>query len=159
MPICPLCEHAQERGPACESCGRAFDGANLTAPPPPIERIADLEPTAFRSSAPLPEASPDWLERTSISSSPGAEVHEALEVERTSAPPRERRAPAPPSCRYCRAPAAPGDAFCETCGMSLERFRPRAPEPGAEPPRCPSCGAVVTAAACPLCGARLPSPA
>jgi hypothetical protein len=56
-------------------------------------------------------------------------------------------------CRYCRTPAAPGERLCGRCGMRLPVVEaPRREEP--PPHALCSCGAPITAAKCPACGAR-----
>jgi hypothetical protein len=83
---------------------------------------------------------------------------ESLEVERfapvADEPAAAREASA---CRYCEAPAASGQAFCEHCGMHLERSGASAPAlPEAVSVRCRRCGTPAAGARCPACGDRLP---
>src|SRR6266567_894297 len=87
--------------------------APLMAPEPDV---VPLEPTCFAPAAtPAPALLPE-LEPTSV-----VEVDvESLDVERFAPPVREpATAHEPGACRYCRAPSAPGHAFCEHCGMHL----------------------------------------
>jgi hypothetical protein len=150
MAICPLCENEQASGAICAVCGRALaTEPGAARPSPPIEgleptrfdavqavesvRIEGLEPTALE---PLPAfdgggATAGWIDRTAHEPA-RADVVERLEVERTYVAADVRVPPdpfAPIVCRYCRGPAAPGDAFCAGCGMKLEIYRPSAPPP------------------------------
>jgi hypothetical protein len=180
MMVCPVCEHEQERGVECFVCGKSLlavaaradptpqlDGLEATRaealPAPAPERFADLEPTALE--APEPGALGDpapWIERTARDPVLAATVEE-LEVERTAAAPDavpRRDLLEPPTCRYCRAPAAPGEVFCPRCGLKLAVYRSARPEERRGPPRrCRFCGASGTGGACPSCGARLPAEA
>jgi hypothetical protein len=142
----------------------AFPSA--AAPPsailPELEptRVADAEPPSFDDvMAALTAALPPerWIESTCQED---VEVDvEPLEVERTSPPePAEPRSEATPcACRYCETAASPGQAFCDRCGMHLERWLPSAPDAIAgEPVRCRRCGAVASGERCPCCGDRRP---
>jgi hypothetical protein len=185
--VCPVCEHEQdqERGVECSVCGKSLlavaapadptpqlDGLEATRaealPAPEPERFADLEPTALEPTAlavPEPGAPGDpapWIERTAREPVLAANVEE-LEVERTAAAPDAvpgRDLLEPPTCRYCRAPAAPGEVFCALCGLKLAVYRsPGAEERRGTPRRCRFCGASGAGDACPSCGARLPAEA
>jgi len=155
MAVCPVCEHQQDQGDECEVCGRRL--AERGVPGVTVAPMADLEPTAASASAALaPEEAPPWLEPTALPASPGAVV-EALEVERAPSSGPEEPRPPPPSavCRYCRTSAAPGEVFCASCGMRLDRCRPEAEAPAR---RCRACGArVAEGTTCRVCGARIPS--
>ncbi len=178
MMVCPVCEHEQERGVECSVCGKSLlavtapadptpqlDGLEATRaealPAPEPEQFADLEPTAL--SAPEPGAPGDpapWIERTARDPVLAATI-EDLEVERTVAAPDAvpgRDLLEPPTCRYCRAPATPGEVFCARCGLKLAIYRSPGPEErrGAAQ-RCRFCGASGARDACPSCGARLPA--
>ena len=160
--ICPLCEHAQERGAECDACG-----ARLAAPEPqpeaPTGTLSGLETNAI-DGAPGPaiaSAEPDggaWLERTAAAAV--AVTVEALDVERAARdrPDRDRTPAAAPACRYCRTPAAPGQQFCEGCGMRLRSYRAPAADPDPGSVRCRGCGTVMEGPRCPGCGARAPAP-
>jgi hypothetical protein len=181
--VCPVCEHVQESGTECEVCGRRLAGATPTPeasspleglertalqegagagagpPAPPVE---GFEPSRFEPAAAAPAGEPGppdgWLERTAAPEVQTAT--EPLEVERSTAErPRQRPGDAvprpPPTCRYCRTPAVPGDAFCGCCGMKLPLERPAAAStaaPAGVP--CRGCGILVTGPVCPACGAR-----
>jgi hypothetical protein len=186
--ICPICENVQERGAECEVCGRRLGEPAPSAEPPTrldgLEQTAlaatpggssreiegpldGLEPSRFEAPSPAEEAAPaseeaePWLERTG---EPPASVAapEPLEVERVTAGPRRRArtgaGPLAPVCRYCRTPAAAGEAFCARCGMKLSLHRASATAPAQiGQVRCHGCGTVVTGALCPGCGARRPA--
>ena len=139
-----------------------FAPASIPAP----ALLPELEPTSVADvvaalTAALPtsaaEALEPWIEPTC---QVAVEVEvESLDVERF-APPAPDLAPArdPGACRYCRAPSAPGQAFCEQCGMHLERLEaspPALPDEEAAV-RCRHCGASAAGARCPSCGGRLP---
>ncbi len=155
--ICPVCDHAQEGAPECDVCG-----ARLSAPPAaPVvaSPLPGLEPTGLGGGAPAPaaEARAPWVESTASAPAPDGAV-EPIEIDRTGheAPVPARPPLAAAACRYCRAPAAPGQVFCDACGMRLPSHRS---DPLAAPPeavRCRGCGTVVTGRACPGCGARVP---
>ncbi len=126
--ICPVCEHAQEGGAECDACGARLGAVNPAAEVP-TATLPDLEPTAIPATpaAAVPPSGVDadaWLERTA-SADVGVTV-EPLAVERVTADRASRdRTPASPlTCRYCRTPAAPGQQFCERCGMRLRSYRP-----------------------------------
>jgi hypothetical protein len=178
MVVCPVCEHAQEHGVECLVCGKSLlvvaasvdptpqlDGLEATRaetlPSPDPERIADLEPTALETTDPGASADPaPWIERTArdpVLTTTGEE----LEVERTAAAPDDvpgRDLLEPPTCRYCRVPAAPGEVFCARCGLKLAVYRsPEPEERRGVVRRCRFCGAAGAGEACPSCGARLPA--
>ncbi|HEX7623609.1 MAG TPA: hypothetical protein VF400_08570 [Anaeromyxobacteraceae bacterium] len=134
-----------------------------TARPAPV-LLPELEPTSVGEvfaalTAALPAASAEPLEWIEPTCQLAVEVDvEALEVERF-APPAHAPAAAPQAgeCRYCRAPSAPQQVFCEHCGMHLERSDASPPdEPEAEAVRCRDCGSPATGERCPACGSRLP---
>lgn len=176
MPRCPLCDHVQERGDACEVCGLPLgDGDALAGPvagleglephrhaPAPDqagEQVPGLERARVEGPVPAlpPEEPPaDWLEPT-VELDP-AVVVEAVEVERTGGRP-ERPAPgdAIATCRHCGELVPTGEAFCLRCGMHAVAVRAAA-EDAAPRGRCRQCGAAARAGRCPLCGARLPAP-
>lgn len=138
--------------------------APVAIPAPAL--LPELEPNSVAEvvaalTAALPTGAADalepWIEPTC---QVAVEVEvESLDVERF-APPAPDPAPArdPGACRYCRAPSAPGQAFCEQCGMHLERLEaspPALPDEEAAV-RCRHCGASAAGARCPSCGGRLP---
>ncbi|HET7753818.1 MAG TPA: hypothetical protein VFK85_07890, partial [Anaeromyxobacteraceae bacterium] len=147
MPTCPLCESTQSLGDSCDVCGRPFPAAEARAVPiptlpelestryggpadVPISRMAELEPTSERGAEIAPKIelvdgfSPTSAEWVSAGAAP-LDL-EPLEVERAGEdaaldPPID---PGPPTCRYCRAPARPGERLCAICGMRLPLVRP-----------------------------------
>ncbi len=171
MIVCPVCEHPQAQGAECEVCGKALaTGAAAAADVPaldgleptsvgsgvdaPVERVAELEPTAFRAAPDaLPEPLP--LEETRVAPV-DVEVEPAPEIERLDAAiPDDGRTEVPlfVTCRYCRTEAMPGERVCARCGMRLPDFGGPAPA-GAIPVRLCGCGMIVRGTACPSCGAR-----
>jgi hypothetical protein len=175
MAVCPVCEHAQERGDTCEVCGKHLQGAGVVADPTP--RLEGLEPTRLDAATevdagPIPDLEPTvlapvpalgiedaagWMERTAMDPVAAVAV-EAIEVDRT--PEADRLPPtdwfAAPICRYCRAQSALGDVFCAGCGMKLAIYHPSAPEPARRAARrCSRCGELGSDERCPGCGARL----
>ncbi len=165
MLVCPLCEYAQPAGLACEICGKELAGA--ASAPVGVEALEGLEPTLLssgHSEDPVVPAMPD-LEPTALAGDAEmpslADELDALalasEIQATAlAPAGQRTAETAPACRYCRAPAAPGEAFCSTCGLKLPSHRgAAAPEEPEVLRRCGLCGARTAAAICPECGARL----
>ncbi len=126
--------------------------------------LPELEPTsvvevvaALTAALPTGDAGLEpWIEPTC---QVAVEVDfESLDVERFARPAREpATAREPGACRYCRAPSAPGQAFCEHCGMHLERLEASPPAlREQERVRCRHCGASAAGARCPACGGRLP---
>jgi len=127
--------------------------------------LPELEPNSVEDlaaalTAALPagggEAPESWIERTCQVA--GEVDVEALDVERFAPVEHEpAAAPEASACRYCEAPAASGQAFCEHCGMHLERSGASAPAlPEALSVRCRRCGTPAAGARCPACGDRLP---
>ncbi len=181
MIVCPLCEHPQLRGDACELCGRPLEVT--PAELPGVTPLEGLEPTRHAAAAELAGARLEALEPTRLEpdgalaelaaaapfpdleptrAAPAeVEVSPMLEVERTAAvgPGDGRTAlPALATCRYCRTPALPGERRCGRCGMRLPVERGSRTEGDAdasEARRC-SCGAPVTRSVCPACGGRIP---
>jgi hypothetical protein len=141
--VCPLCEQAQEPADACLVCGRPLlaagaprspvapvEGLEPTrlepSPEVAVERLPELEPTRFEAppSPPEPAGGLGWIEQT-VSVRVGEVEVEALEVERIEHETLPGRDPfAAVLCRYCARAAAPGDVFCEGCGMKLAVSRP-----------------------------------
>lgn len=180
MTVCPLCEHAQATGAECEVCGRALEptgGGAAAIPPldgleptvlPPVreadaEPLPGLEPTHVATDDRLPTSMPDAALPIDLEPTRAAPVEVAGDplpgLERNGdAPDAPTPLPAVAVCRYCRTPALPGERRCGRCGMRLPLIEaPRAarePVP-ADVRRC-SCGAPVTRALCPACGARIP---
>ncbi len=177
MTVCPLCEHAQPGGDACEVCGRPLEAAGGETVDVPA--LDGLEPTRHAAAAAPGDSRLDGLEPTALPGDLAEVAPEPLgELEPTGAAPVEVQvAPAPdleptalapagdgptplaavPTCRYCRTPALPGERRCGRCGMRLPVPLSAAREgDGARPePRRCSCGAPVSGASCPACGARV----
>lgn len=156
MPACALCENVQAAGEACDVCGHPFPVGERTAVP--VEPLEGLEATVLPAVADPGEHMPD-LEPTSID--PVRVVAAAMEgllPTEAEGIPADDPLELPPvaSCRYCRNPAPPGEAFCVHCGMRLP------PPPGvAAPPSgpmalCRDCGVPMQGSSCPGCGARAP---
>src|SRR5512133_1195710 len=182
MIACPLCEHLQAAGDACDVCGRvlerpgfldgalpALDGLEPTAQPGvgPVDvaPLAELEPTLLDAGAaprPAPEPFPDLEATRAPALEIELEADPVPELEPTAAAPADPPTPlaASPTCRYCRTPAAPGERRCARCGMRLPVVRAAREGPADEGleaaavRRC-SCGAPVSGALCPACGARI----
>jgi hypothetical protein len=152
MVICPVCEHAQAAGDACDVCGRALGAQGARALPlDPVEGleptlhgdvgavaaelIADLEPTRAAPAADAPAGPAPWLEDTHHLPVDLAAADAPVDVEPTlhpAAPSEPPRDPfSPELCRYCRTPAPIGAVFCDRCGMKLEGHPP-AGHPGEE---------------------------
>lgn len=170
MARCPLCEHEQALGDACDVCGRALRGAGVV--PVTAQLLEGLEPTGHASApAPAPGLMPElaptgvpavldvggpreaWVEATLQEAVSVAVV--PLEVERTAGDgarsPREALA----SCRYCGELVPGGEAFCLRCAMHVEA-RTSVLEAAPDLVRCRACGLPSGGARCPACGERLP---
>lgn len=175
MIVCPLCEHSQPGGDACDVCGRPLEGPG--ARPAPVAALDGLEPTAHADAGDPVAPRLEDLEATALepaalaASEPLAELEPTgaapAEVEVVPAPDLEPTALAAPGdgpaptpaevvCRYCRTPARRGERRCARCGMRLPVLAAPAEGSGAalDAARRCSCGAPVTGALCPACGAR-----
>jgi hypothetical protein len=140
MAICPVCEHAQVSGDACDVCGRPLgapgaralavervEGLEPTrhadAGGTPPSRLPDLEPTCADPVVDAPAGPAEWVEDTRHLPVALAAPAAPVEVEPTLHPPAPAEPPrdpfSPELCRYCRTPAAIGAVFCERCGMKL----------------------------------------
>lgn len=102
MTTCPVCEHTQAQGDACDECGQVLvhRAVNVTAVPMP-----DLEVTSH-------DNEPDW----------GVSQIAELELTAVATPDRSTQATmgATVTCRYCQTPQTEG-MFCGRCGMRLSR--------------------------------------
>lgn len=180
MATCPVCEHVQDRGDECEVCGRRLTGPGATPLPvaplegleptlaeavtAPAERLDGLEPTlhAPGEDAP-PEDAAAWIEGTRTGAVGAVALEPVPDLEPTLAAPVRDGLPAPdapPTCRYCRTPAARGDRFCGRCGMRLPRLD--AVKLAAEIRGelvCPDCGSFGAGPRCRRCGAPMRQPA
>jgi hypothetical protein len=152
MPTCVLCENVQPAGEACDVCGRPFPAAE--AAPAPVERMPDLEATRVEpveaNAARLEEIEETRLDPVQVVVS----AMDGLEPTVAEGIPDDEPSPVAVACRYCRTPAAAGQAFCSHCGMRLPVLAATAGEP-ATPVHCRDCGTPVTGTACPACGVRL----
>jgi hypothetical protein len=168
MVVCPVCEHAQEHGDACDVCGKHLAGPGVVgAPTPPLEGLeptlldtpagepvallTDLEPTAL-APAEEPASAPLWLEPlTTAAEEPAAPPWlEPTPFELAGAVPAARPAAV---CRYCRTPAGEGEVFCSRCGVMVDVLRTPDVEM-ADVARCLQCGKPITGPRCAACGAR-----
>jgi hypothetical protein len=184
MPICPVCEHNQVQGNACDQCGKVFtqqaiqtvstpvlpeleQNAHVAAPAQvALERIPELESTAFRPAPAPPAERVSDLEPTALPSAaavaPSAPVPD-LDLGRVVS---DGTKTAPPgdtiTCRYCRT-VQTGGVMCERCGMRLPRSAkvPQAAAPSkaeASWTRCRKCGGrAKSAELCPSCGDPVPA--
>ncbi len=175
MIVCPLCEHSQPGGDACDVCGRPLEGPGAESAPVPV--LDGLEPTAHAAAADLAEPRIEGLEPTALEPAVLATPEPLADLEPTGAAPAEveilpapdleptaladlgdgpASPPAEVVCRYCRTPAPRGERRCARCGMRLPVLAALAEDGGAdlEAARLCSCGAPVTGALCPACGAR-----
>jgi hypothetical protein len=175
MPTCPVCENAQPSGEECDVCGRPFPRGERV--PAPVEAVPGLEPTRFEAAGgagdPLEGLEPTRLEAGEVDvvaipaaemeptripgvNAPATEIVEGLEPTRADGPAGDPvAASAARSCRYCRTPAPPTDAFCSRCGMRLAEVAGAVRrDEGLGAVLCPGCGTPIRGEACPSCGAR-----
>jgi hypothetical protein len=184
MIVCPLCEHPQAQGTTCEQCGQQWGtpaSAVPAAPPIPelestawstepvpvgVERMPELELTAFRpTGAASSESVPD-LERTRAEPVQAAPAEPVPHMETGRAEDDGVRTAAPGdslTCRYCRT-VQRAQALCERCGMRLPRVSvAKGPVQAASEgvwTRCRKCGARARAGGpCSSCGVPVPSDA
>jgi hypothetical protein len=171
---CPACEHQQAAGADCEVCGRVLvpqegvagppvapleglepTGADGAVPGGAIESLPELEATL---QAPAGEVVPDPIPELEPTRAGSVEVvgDPVLDLEPTAAAasgdPRTEL-PRFPVCRYCRTPAGPGERICGRCGIRLPLLA-AVPAAASAGPRYCSCGAPISRASCPSCGAR-----
>jgi hypothetical protein len=171
--ICPVCEHPQELGAECELCGMSLAHAGTAAAS--VAPVDGLEPTLHGAVDFLPELVPDLepthhapagvvallaaveVEPTRIAPVDVEDASPVPDLERTEAEGLPGDGPTPleamPVCRYCRTPSMPGERICSRCGMRLPVAGGR-PSVVAAAPRLCGCGAPVSGARCPSCGAR-----
>ncbi len=187
MIVCPLCEHTQQSGEACEACGKVLAPAApapvATAPLPELEgtQVSGARlPAVIRA---LPElertgaervdveiAALPGVEQTRAEAAPDVPVAPLPEVDRGRSADDGVRTALPAgaiTCRYCRNVQASG-TLCDRCGMALPRVKAAAPAPGAPPgarkgetvwARCKKCGATARAGErCGDCGHPVPLP-
>ncbi len=182
MIVCPVCEHVQAQGGECAVCGKVFPRG--TARELPVERLPGLELTtlasaAMTTTAVMPAAPMEGLERTRMPSAPGFPVArlDALELHRAEPPPPTERVQGPVpgmpiTCRYCRnvQNVQLQGQVCDGCGMRLTRYMGQpspssasaasAAAPGLEAPVVlHKCGVRTRAGErCSSCGASVPLP-
>jgi ribosomal protein L32 len=161
MIVCPVCEHQQSQGTACDVCGKALVASqpiNVAREVLPelesnilpgadanvvIERMAEID--EYRAShvqiafEPMPE-----LERTEHAEVALAAVEPVPDFERTSHPGDGQRTPvsAVRRCRYCGHTQQTG-FLCDGCGLRM---------PGTEMAGKPAAHEEPTTVACPDCG-------
>lgn len=143
----------------------ALDGIEPThhaaAEEPGSARLDGLEPTALEPGGLADVAGEPLAELEPTSAAPvEVDVAPAPDLEPTALAPigdGPTRLAAVPTCRYCRTPALPGERRCGRCGMRLPLplVAVRDGEGGGPEPRRCSCGAPVSGATCPACGARV----
>jgi hypothetical protein len=173
MIVCSLCENAQEMGDACDVCGRPFPRGE--AVPVEVPAAEGLEPTSYAGVVVADEVLPD-LEPTLHGEvhvvaelAPGIEPTGLAPVEVSALPleelvptqegiPGDEATPFPVmvTCRYCRAPASPGERLCARCGMRLPvAAEGTSASPEGEAMRVCGCGAPLRGPVCGSCGARV----
>jgi hypothetical protein len=173
--VCPLCEHSQDAGDACERCGRELVAA--WDPPVRVESLAGLE---SGRSAPIPEKTEalQALEVTIHAPAPDASVFSLQGAETTQFAPagsvvsqpvqgfdrgREFLPSTPFEAEAALTCSACGKVqrgmICESCGMRLPRYRPKDEEPDKLLVLCHNCNVRNPAGErCEGCGMLLPSP-
>jgi hypothetical protein len=172
---CPVCEHQQAAGADCEVCGRVLV-LQEGAAGPPVAPLEGLEPTAAAGvtptgaieslpgleatlQAPAGDVVPDPIPELEPTLAGSVEVvgDQVPDLEPTAAAasgdPRTEL-PLFPVCRYCRTPAGPGERLCGRCGIRLPLPPSAVPTAASAAPRYCSCGAPISRASCPSCGAR-----
>ncbi len=182
MIVCPVCEHPQAAGEACDNCGKQLVVAKLVAAPVTVlpeleethhrggqanvvsERLAELDQTQHLKGADLPAQALPELERTRAADAGAVAVERMGEMDAGRFLDTEAKVAAPSgavTCRYCRNVQADG-MMCEKCGMRL----PRAAAPVAKKTGpaadglvdCGSCGVrSLPGRRCASCGVAVPA--
>ena len=175
MITCPVCEHQQAAGADCEVCGRVLV-LQEGAAGPPVAPLEGLEPTGMNGlaasewigslpeleatlQAPAGDVVPDPIPELEPTRAGSVEVvgDQVPDLEPTAAAasgdPRTEL-PLFPVCRSCRTPAGPGERLCGRCGIRLPLPPSTVPAAAGAAPRYCSCGAPISRASCPSCGAR-----
>lgn len=173
--VCPLCEHSQDSGDACEGCGRELVAA--WDAPIRIDTLAGLEPR--QTVAPAENIQPlPLLEITGRAPAPDVPISSLTDLEQTKFPSsgtviaqavqgldrgRETLEPSPfdpdglLTCRACGNQQA--GSLCDRCGMRLPRYRPPEHQSDAILVVCHNCNVRSPAGErCDGCGMRLPLP-
>ncbi len=168
----PGAPHPADAGPPAPEALEGLEPTRLEAAGPSAPApLPDLEPTGFPAGDPFLEVEPSPVDAAALDLDRGraapvdAGPERLPDLEPTSAPPvADAAAPpaSPRACRYCRSPAEAAEPFCRVCGMRLVA-PPGAPAAASaaggegEGARC-GCGAPISGARCPACGARRAAP-
>lgn len=180
MTTCPVCEHSQAQGEACEVCGKEFGPRRVVDAP--VQALPELEQTGHAGGrAAVTVIEIDDLEETRSAPVAAVAVEVVVDLEATRANPTPDvvpeafadldsgraasdgvRTPVPPAgavaCRYCRIVQLDG-LLCDNCGMRLPRVaapavageKPAASEDGWT--HCPQCKTRARLGrSCPSCG-------
>lgn len=178
MIVCPVCEHPQDKGDACDVCGKQLVAAAAKAEP--VAAMPELEQTAVVSRnavgppvAPMPELEVHRvgnvkvadekvadLEGTAIAGAAAAAalpVEAAPDIERTQLANDQARTVLGDTlqCRYCGHVQKRTNRLCERCANAMPVLAVAKAERTAPVVRvrCPACGeSAVPGQKCDACG-------
>ncbi|HEY3449889.1 MAG TPA: hypothetical protein VGK67_26285 [Myxococcales bacterium] len=174
-----MCEHPQDKGDACDVCGRVLVQAAPVAVP--IQALPELERTAIVAGnavgppvTMMPElevhrigdvqVAAEKMAEMETSAIPGAAaaaaatIEAAPDIERTQLVDAGPRTVVPDTvpCRYCGHPQKRTNVFCEKCANAMPRvILAKVDDPKAKQVqvRCKACGEnAIRGEKCPACG-------
>lgn len=184
MIVCPVCEHQQSAGAACDNCGKVLTVVKQAEAPvatmaelertavaagvrvaAPVETLAELELTKLKVGPDLPAQQLAELDRHQIAPAGAVAVEAVPDLDRGREKDDGERTQVSDqiTCRYCRNVQAQG-ALCDKCGMRLPKLAGAASGKGAAADGVAlvvcGCGAkAILGRRCGSCGAKTESEA